>query len=96
MTTEGRDEIDDFVDEVLDLLSGATDRGKEDLADLRSRLQGKAQRLKEGAMKGQADLRAAAESAAAKTDEYAHENPWPLVAAAGVFGLVVGILLSRR
>ena len=49
---------------MLELLSDAGDRGKEDLADLRTRLQGRAQRLKEGALKGQADLRAAAESAA--------------------------------
>jgi ElaB/YqjD/DUF883 family membrane-anchored ribosome-binding protein len=91
-----RDEIDDFVEEVIDLLSGAGERGKEELSDLRARLQGSAQRLKEGALKGQAELRAAAESAAAKADEYAHENPWPIIAAAGAVGLVLGVLLSRR
>jgi len=91
-----RDEIDEFVDEMLDLLSGARDRGKEDLSDLRARLQDRAQRLKEGALKGQADLRAAAESAAASADDYVHENPWQVVAAAGVVGLVLGMLLIRR
>jgi len=96
MTTEGRDEIDDFVDEVLELLSDAGDRGKDELSDLRTRLQGRAQRLKEGAMKGQAELRAAAESAAATADDYAHENPWQVAAAAGALGIVFGVLLSRR
>jgi len=92
----GRDEIDDFVEEMLELLSDAGDRGKEDLADLRTRLQDRAQRLKEGALKGQAELRAAAESAAARADDYVHENPWQVIAAAGVVGLVLGALLSRR
>jgi ElaB/YqjD/DUF883 family membrane-anchored ribosome-binding protein len=91
-----RDEIDEFVDEMIDLLSGARDRGKEDLTDLRATLQGRAQRLKEGALKGQADLRAAAESAAARADEYAHENPWQAIAAAGAVGIVLGMLLGRR
>jgi ElaB/YqjD/DUF883 family membrane-anchored ribosome-binding protein len=93
---EVRDEIGDFVDEVLDLLSGARDSGKEDFSDLRARLQGRAQRLKDGALKGQAELRAAAESAASTADDYVHENPWQAIAAAGVVGLVLGMLLSRR
>jgi len=90
-----RDEIDEFVEEMLELLADAGDRGKEDLAGLRSRLQGRAQSLKESALKGQADLRAAAESAAIRADDYAHENPWQVAAAAGAAGIVLGMLLSR-
>lgn len=91
-----RDQIGDFVDEVLELLGDAKDRKKEELSQLRERVQGSAQRLKEGAMKSQAELRAAAETAAAKADDYAHENPWQLAAIAAVVGLAVGVLISRR
>lgn len=93
---EGRNEIREFVDEVLDLLSGARDRGEEDLAELRERVQGSAQRLKEGAVKSQAELRAAAETAAARADDYAHENPWHVAAVAAALGLALGVLISRR
>lgn len=33
---------------------------------------------------------------AREADEYVHDNPWQAVTAAGVIGLVVGLLLSRR
>jgi ElaB/YqjD/DUF883 family membrane-anchored ribosome-binding protein len=91
-----RNEVGEFVDEVLELLSGARDRGQEDLAELRERVKGSAHRLKEGALKGQAELRAAAESAAASADDYAHENPWQLAAIAAVVGLALGVMISRR
>jgi ElaB/YqjD/DUF883 family membrane-anchored ribosome-binding protein len=91
-----RGEIGEFVDEVLELLSGARDRGQEDLSELRERVKGSAQRLKEGAVKGQRELRAAAESAAGKADDYVHENPWQVVAVAAAVGVVLGVLISRR
>jgi len=33
---------------------------------------------------------------AREADEYVHDNPWQAIAAAGVIGLVVGLLVSRR
>ena len=33
---------------------------------------------------------------AREADEYVHDNPWQAVAAAGVIGLLVGLLVSRR
>lgn len=33
---------------------------------------------------------------ASEADEYVHENPWQAIAAAGVIGLLVGLLVSRR
>jgi ElaB/YqjD/DUF883 family membrane-anchored ribosome-binding protein len=33
---------------------------------------------------------------AREADEYVHENPWQAIAAAGLIGLVVGLLMSRR
>jgi ElaB/YqjD/DUF883 family membrane-anchored ribosome-binding protein len=87
-----RSDIGSFVDEVLDLLSGARDRGQEELAQLRERVQGSAQRIKESAAKGQRELRAAAKQA----DDFAHENPWQVAGVAAVLGLALGVLISRR
>lgn len=35
-------------------------------------------------------------AAARATDEYVHENPWPLIAAAAVIGFVVGLSVRRE
>lgn len=91
-----RNQIGDFVDEVLELLGDARDWKKDELSQLRDRVQGSAQKLKDGAVKSQAEIRAAAESAAAKADDYAHENPWQIAAIAAAVGLAVGVLISRR
>jgi ElaB/YqjD/DUF883 family membrane-anchored ribosome-binding protein len=91
-----RNEIGDFVDEVLELLGGARNWEQEELVQLRKRLHGSAERLKDGAQKGQRELRAAAESAAATADDYAHDNPWQVAAVAAAVGVVLGVLISRR
>jgi ElaB/YqjD/DUF883 family membrane-anchored ribosome-binding protein len=33
---------------------------------------------------------------AREADEYVHDNPWQAITVAGVVGLVVGLLMSRR
>jgi ElaB/YqjD/DUF883 family membrane-anchored ribosome-binding protein len=35
-------------------------------------------------------------AAARATDEYAHENPWPLIGAAAAVGFVLGLMVSHR
>jgi ElaB/YqjD/DUF883 family membrane-anchored ribosome-binding protein len=30
------------------------------------------------------------------TDDYVHDNPWQAVSVAGVVGLLLGVLISRR
>ncbi|MEO8308152.1 MAG: hypothetical protein ABI616_08930 [Pseudomonadota bacterium] len=92
MNSDAREDVSSFIDEVLELLSGARDKGQEELAGLRDRVKDSAQRLKEGAAKGQRELRAAAETA----DEYAHENPWQVAGVAALLGIAVGLLVSRR
>ena len=92
----GRDRIGDFVDDVLELISGASNWDREDLSALKERVQGGAQRLKETAAEREQQLREVAESAAARADSYAHENPWHVAAIAGALGLALGVLISRR
>ena len=91
-----RDGLGQFVDDVLELISGASDWDREDLAALKERVQDGAQRLKDTALERQQEFRDAAEDAAARADSYAHENPWQVAAIAAAVGLAVGVLLSRR
>jgi ElaB/YqjD/DUF883 family membrane-anchored ribosome-binding protein len=37
-----------------------------------------------------------ARAAAQATDTYVHENPWPVLAAAALLGLVLGVMVGRR
>jgi len=37
-----------------------------------------------------------AKAAAKAADEFAHEHPWGAIGIAGVAGLIVGVLISRR
>jgi len=97
MTEESRrSQIDDFVDEVFELLSGSRKLGAEELAQLRERVQGGAERLKESASEKHQELREAVESAATQVDSYARENPWPVIALAAGLGVALGVIISRR
>ena len=44
----------------------------------------------------QASAMASTKAAAKATDDYVHENPWRAVGVAGVAGLLLGALISRR
>ena len=35
-------------------------------------------------------------AAARAADEYVHENPWPLIGAAAVAGVIVGLIIAER
>ena len=37
-----------------------------------------------------------ARAAARATDDYVHDHPWPAVGVAGLVGLILGALISRR
>ena len=42
------------------------------------------------------EMRTRAKAAVGEADEYVHENPWPVIAAAAGIGVLIGILLARR
>jgi ElaB/YqjD/DUF883 family membrane-anchored ribosome-binding protein len=91
-----RNDIGDFVEEVLGMLSEARSGGQEEVSRLRERVHDGAQRLKGAAVERQEQLRAAAGKAAEQADDFAHENPWQVAAIAGAVGLLLGVLISRR
>lgn len=70
---------------------------------LGSQLEGLSAQMEAGVERGrsvlaewQANLSDKFSEAASSADQYARENPWPLVCGAMVFGLALGALCGRR
>ncbi len=94
-------------EKLLEGMKAALDEAEGFLRDAASASGEQAQELREQAM---ASLRATREAlhdtklsvvrqgkkVAREADEYVHDNPWQAIAAAGVVGLLVGLLISRR
>jgi ElaB/YqjD/DUF883 family membrane-anchored ribosome-binding protein len=95
-----QDELSSFLDDIVDLAKSKTGLDGDKLDELkqgfRDRLEGLGSEA-EGAVRGAAShIAGGAEDALDFVEEYAHENPWHLVLAAGLIGLAVGALVSRR
>ena len=91
--------VDDFNQVVSDtevLLRALASVPGEKTAALRASVEENLGRAKQRvrAIQGAAVERTTA--AARATDEYVHENPWPVIGVAAAVGLIVGLLLSDR
>lgn len=94
-------------EKLLEGMKAALDEAEGFLRDAASASGEQAQELREQAMES---LRATREAlhdtklsvvrqgkkVAREADEYVHDNPWQAITAAGVVGLLVGLLISRR
>ncbi len=94
-------------EKLLEGMKAALDEAEGFLRDAASASGEQAQELREQAMES---LRATREAlhdtklsvvrqgkkVAREADEYVHDNPWQAITAAGVAGLLVGLLISRR
>ena len=91
--------VDDFQKVVSDteallraMASVPGDKATAIRAGVEERLAGAKERLRE--MQGAAVERTTAAARAA--DEYVHENPWPLIGAAAVAGVIIGLIIADR
>ncbi len=64
--------------------------------DLRSQVETQLLRAKLRLQEFEADAVDKAKAAARVTDDYVHENPWPVIGVSAVIGIAVGLLLNRR
>jgi ElaB/YqjD/DUF883 family membrane-anchored ribosome-binding protein len=62
----------------------------------RSRLEASLQAAREQLAKAEGVVVAKSKAAADATDQYVHDNPWPIIGAAAATGLLLGVLLGRR
>jgi ElaB/YqjD/DUF883 family membrane-anchored ribosome-binding protein len=95
-----KDELAALLEDLVELASSATGIDKEKLEELKSGLHERVDRLgaeAKDAASGAADaIRDKATETFDQVDSYAHAKPWTLAIAAGLVGLVVGLLVSRK
>ena len=95
-----KDELNALLEDLVELASSATGIDREKLADLKQGLHERVDRLGAEAKDAASDAADAIRNKASETfdqvDSYAHAKPWNLAIAAGLVGLVVGLLVSRK
>ncbi len=99
-TQANEDEFIENVKESLDdaekLLREAADATGDKASELRERAMKSLRRTREALYDTQDALMAKGRRAARVTDDYVHDNPWQAIGVAGLTGLLVGMLISRR
>lgn len=97
------DQKEDFVqsvktslDDAEKLLQEAAGATGDKAAELRERAMVSLRRTREALYDTQDALLERGRRAARVTDDYVHDNPWQAIGMAGVAGLLVGMLISRR
>jgi len=79
-----------------DLLREAATTGGEKGAELRERALGQLRALRERVADAQHAALEKTRAAAHAADDYVHEHPWRVIAAAAGIGVAIGLLLNRR
>jgi ElaB/YqjD/DUF883 family membrane-anchored ribosome-binding protein len=84
------------LDEAEKLLHDAAGATGDKATELRERAMSSLRRTRETLYDTQDVLLEKGRRAARVTDDYVHDNPWQAISMAGVAGLLVGMLISRR
>ena len=78
------------------LLRSAANATGDQAAELRARAVDSLRATRESLYDTQESLLRQGKKAIREADDYVHDNPWQAVAAVGVVGLLLGLLISRR
>ena len=78
------------------LLREAASSTGDKAAELRERALTSLKRTREALYEAQDAVLERGRKAARATDDYVHDNPWQAIGIAGVTGLLLGLLISRR
>jgi ElaB/YqjD/DUF883 family membrane-anchored ribosome-binding protein len=84
------------VSEVEDLLGSVGSQGSASVRDVQERVRRALDTAKDRLRSVDEQVRTSARQAAEATDDYVHDRPWQVVAAAAAVGLLVGFLIARR
>jgi ElaB/YqjD/DUF883 family membrane-anchored ribosome-binding protein len=102
-TTEAATEQDKLLEslkgalgEAEGLLRAAANASAEQAAELHARALDSLRSTRESLYDAQESLLRQGKKAFREADDYVHDKPWQAVAAAGVVGLLLGLLISRR
>lgn len=95
-----QEELSAFLDDILDLARSGTGLDAARLDELKQGFRDRMEQIGSeagGVARDAADRIAGhADEALREADRYAREKPWHLIAAAGLIGLAVGVLVARR
>ncbi|MET0281425.1 MAG: hypothetical protein ABW278_09935 [Steroidobacteraceae bacterium] len=89
-------ELSKLVEDLAELASKSTGMGAERLDQLKDGFRERIDQLGTEARSTAGRVRQQADEVLEHADSYAHEKPWNLVIAAGLVGLVVGVLVARK
>ncbi len=84
------------MDEVDAFLADATEAGEQQFDETRRKLQSQLRQMRNDLEDLQAGLSQQARRAARAADDAVHANPYAAMGLAGVAGLLLGLLVSRR
>lgn len=90
---------DDFtavLGEAEQLLRDAAEEGGEKARDMRRQVEEKLAKAKVRMQELEGQLADRTRACARATDDYVHDHPWQAVGVGAAFGLLLGLLLSRR
>ena len=82
--------------EAEDLLRSAANATGDQAAELRARALDSLRVTRESLLDTQESLLRQGKKVIREADDYVHDKPWQAVAAVGVVGLLLGLLISRR
>ncbi|HUH86943.1 MAG TPA: DUF883 family protein [Pusillimonas sp.] len=88
--------VKESLDDAEKLLREAAGTTGEKANELRDKAMESLRRTRVALYEAQDAVVAKGRQAARVTDDYVHDNPWQSVGIAGLTGLLVGILISRR
>lgn len=90
------DSLRESLDEAEKLLREAAEASGDKAGELREQAMRSLDRTRDGLSEAQDAMLEQGRRAARVTDEYVHDKPWHAVATAGLVGLALGVLMSRR
>ncbi|MFA5490236.1 MAG: DUF883 family protein [Candidimonas sp.] len=88
--------VKDSLDDAEKLLREAAEATGDKAAELRENAMRSLRRTREALHDTQDELIERGRRAARATDDYVHDNPWRAIGAAGLVGLLIGALITRR
>jgi len=90
------DNVKNSLSDAEELLREAAGSTGDKATELRDRAMASLRRTREALYDAQDAVRERGRRAARATDDYVHDNPWQAISIAGVTGLLLGVLISRR
>lgn len=90
------DSVKTSLNDAENLLREAAGTTGEKANELRDRALTSLKRTREALYEAQDAVLERGRKAARATDDYVHDNPWQAIGIAGVTGLLLGLLISRR